>query len=236
MLKKINAKLKNAANTTITDAMKTPPENDMTELVFILDRSGSMGGLEEDTIGGFNSMIEKQKKQQGECLVSTVLFDHEVSTLHDRVPLCDIQPMTEEDYVVRGCTALIDAIGMTVSHIEKVHRYIRKEDVPAHTMFVITTDGMENASKEYSSDKVRKMIEKKKKEGWEFLFIGANIDAVSTARHFGIGADRAVNYHADKEGTAVLYNCVSKVVSSARKCAPIRGDWCAEIEEDYAGR
>ena len=133
-------------------------------------------------------------------------------------------------------TALIDAIGMTVSHIEEVHRYIRREDVPAHTMFVITTDGMENASKEYSSDKVKRMIEKKKRQGWEFLFIGANIDAVSAARHFGIGADRAVNYHADKKGTAVLYNCVSKVVSSARQCAPIQGDWSAEIDEDYHSR
>ena len=236
MLKKIKGRLKNAANATITDAMKLPPSNDVTELVFILDRSGSMGGLEEDTIGGFNSMIEKQKKQAGECLVSTVLFDHEISTLHDRVPLADIPPMTEDDYVVRGCTALIDAIGMTVSHIEQVHRYIRKEDVPAHTMFVITTDGMENASREYSSDKVKRMIEKKKKQGWEFLFIGANIDAVSTAQHFGIGADRAVNYHADKKGTAVLYNCVGKVVSSARQCAPIPGDWCAEIDEDYHSR
>lgn len=234
MLKKINAKLKKA--TAQPDSMQLPPANDVTELVFILDRSGSMGGLEEDTIGGFNSMIEKQKKQQGECLVSTVLFDHEVTTLHDRVPLADIRPMTQDDYYVRGCTALIDAIGMTVNHIEEVHRYIRKEDVPAHTMFVITTDGMENASKEYSSDKVKKMIEKKKKEGWEFLFIGANIDAVSTASHFGIGADRAVNYHADKKGTAVLYNCVSNVVSSARRCAPIQGDWCAEIDEDYQSR
>ena len=193
MLKKIKGRLKNAANATITDAMKLPPSNDVTELIFILDRSGSMGGLEEDTIGGFNSMIEKQKKQAGECLVSTVLFDHEISTLHDRVPLADIPPMTEDDYVVRGCTALIDAIGLTVSHIEQVHRYIRKEDVPAHTMFVITTDGMENASKEYSSDKVKRMIEDKKKDGWEFLFIGANIDAVETAKHFGISEDRAVN-------------------------------------------
>ena len=185
MLKKINARLKKTANATITDAMKLPPSNDVTELVFILDRSGSMGGLEEDTIGGFNSMIEKQKKQAGECLVSTVLFDHEISTLHDRVPLADIPPMTEDDYVVRGCTALIDAIGMTVSHIEQVHRYIRKEDVPAHTMFVITTDGMENASKEYSSDKVKRMIEKKKRQGWEFLFIGANIDVEKISEDLG---------------------------------------------------
>ena len=224
MLKKINARLKKitsteatkstetAKNTQTTETTKLPALNDVTELVFILDRSGSMGGLEEDTIGGFNSMIEKQKKQEGACLVSTVLFDHEVAT------------------------ALIDAIGMTVPHIEEVHRYIRKEDVPAHTMFVITTDGMENASREYSSDKVKRMIEKKKKQGWEFLFIGANIDAVTTAQHFGIGADRAVNYHADKKGTAVLYNCVGNAVSAARKCAPIQDNWCAEIDEDYRGR
>ena len=212
------------------------PENNSTELVFILDRSGSMGGLEQDTIGGFNSMIEKQKKQDGECLVSTVLFDHEVSTLHDRVPLADIRPMTGEDYFVRGCTALIDAIGMTVRHIEEVHRYIRPEDVPAHTMFVITTDGLENASREYSTGKVRKMIEDKKKDGWEFLFIGANIDAVRTAKHFGIGTDRAVNYHADSKGTSVLYNCVSNAVSAARACAPMQADWCREIEEDYESR
>lgn len=231
MLKKINAKLKKAA-----PAKETAKKNDMTELVFILDRSGSMGGLEQDTIGGFNSMIDKQKKQEGACFVSTVLFDHAVETLHDRVPLDRVQPMTADDYYVRGCTALIDAIGMTVTHIEEVHRYIRDEDVPAHTVFVITTDGLENASREYSADKVRRMIEKKKKDGWEFLFIGANIDAVSTAKHFGIGADRAVNYHADHQGTAVLYNCVSNAVSKARACAPMTADWCREIQEDYESR
>lgn len=212
------------------------PENTATELVFILDRSGSMGGLEADTIGGFNSMIEKQKKEDGECYVSTILFDHEVSALHDRVPLDRIRPMTGEDYCVRGCTALIDAIGMTVRHIEEVHRYIRKEDVPAHTLFVITTDGLENASKEYSADKVRKMIEDKKKEGWEFLFIGANIDAVQTAKHFGIGADRAVNYYADSAGTATLYECVGDAVSCARSCAPMKADWSRKIKKDYESR
>ena len=212
------------------------PENNSTELVFILDRSGSMSGLEQDTIGGFNSMIEKQKKQDGECFVSTVLFDHEVSTLHDRVPLADVRPMTNEDYFVRGCTALIDAIGMTVRHIEEVHRYIRPEDVPAHTMFVITTDGLENASREYSADKVRKMIEDKKKDGWEFLFIGANIDAVQTAKHFGIGADRAVNYHADSIGTEKLYACVSEAVTDARSCKPVKSTWSRKIKDDYENR
>ena len=216
---------------------KAETKNTATELVIILDRSGSMGGLEQDTIGGFNAMIDKQKKEAGDCYVSTVLFDHEVSTLHDRVPLSEIQPMTGEDYFVRGCTALIDAIGMTVKHIEEVHRYIRKEDVPAQTVFVITTDGLENASREYSADQVRRMIEKKKKDGWEFLFIGANIDAVETAKHFGIGADRAVNYHADKKGTSVLYNCVGNAVAKARACcAPMAADWCKEIEEDYESR
>ena len=218
---------------TVTESK---PVNGATELVFILDRSGSMGGLEQDTIGGFNAMIDKQKQEKGACFVSTVLFDHEVSTLHDRVPLEEVRPMTGDDYFVRGCTALIDAIGMTVRHIEEVHRYIRKEDVPARTVFVITTDGLENASKEYSADQVRRMIESKKKDGWEFLFIGANIDAVKTAKHFGIGADRAVNYHADKKGTAVLYNCVGRAVSKARACQPMAADWSREIEEDYESR
>ena len=235
MLKKIGAKLKeNATDKRTIDPI--PPLNNTTELVFILDRSGSMGGLEQDTIGGFNAMIDKQKQEEGECFVTTVLFDHEVETLHDRVSLADIRPMTDDDYYVRGCTALIDAIGMTVKHIEEVHRYIRKEDVPARTVFVITTDGLENASKEYSADKVKKMIESKKKEGWEFLFIGANIDAVQTAKHFGIGADRAVNYHADKKGTAVLFNCVGSAVSKARRCEPMAADWSAEIQQDFESR
>lgn len=216
--------------------VKETAGNNATELVFILDRSGSMGGLEQDTIGGFNAMIGKQKKEEGDCFVSTVLFDHEVSILHDRVPLAEIPEMTGEDYYVRGCTALIDAIGMTVRHIEEVHRYIRPEDVPARTVFVITTDGLENASKEYSAGKVRRMIEEKKKDGWEFLFIGANIDAVETAKHFGIGADRAVNYHADKKGTSVLFSCVGRAVSAARACAPMEADWCREIQEDFESR
>lgn len=216
----------------------TPAEkkNDLTELVFILDRSGSMAGLEEDTIGGFNSMIAKQKDEDGACLVTTVLFDHEIITLHDRKKLGDIAPLTDKDYTVRGCTALIDAIGSTVSKIASIHKYARPEDVPATTMFVITTDGLENASKEYSSAKVKKMIEDKKKDGWEFLFIGANIDAVETAKHFGISEDRAVNYHADKKGTSVVFNAVSKAVGRARACAPIQADWCEEIAEDYKAR
>ena len=208
----------------------------LTELVFILDRSGSMAGLERDTIGGFNSMIEKQKKETGECYVNTVLFDHEITTLHDRVKLADIEPLTDSDYTVRGCTALIDAIGCTISRIADIHRYARPEDVPATTMFVITTDGLENASKEYSADKVRKMIEEKKKQGWEFLFIGANIDAVETAKHFGIGKDRAVNYHADTKGTAVLFDTVSEAVCCARACAPLESGWSKAIDKDYKSR
>ena len=213
-----------------------PADNKLTELVFILDRSGSMGGLEEDTIGGFNSMIEKQKQQTGDCLVTTVLFDHELLTLHDRVPLKDIKPLTREDYVVRGCTALIDAIGVTVNKIDSIHRYLRPEDVPANVMFVITTDGLENASREYTSDKVKSMIESKKQKGWEFLFIGANIDAVETAKHFGIGSDRAVNYHADKRGTSVVFGAVSKAVGAMRACAPMAANWSEEIDRDYRSR
>lgn len=210
--------------------------NNITELVLILDRSGSMAGLEEDTIGGFNSMIAKQKEEAGECLVTTVLFDHEIITLHDRKKLADIAPLTDKDYTVRGCTALIDAIGSTVTRIASIHKYARPEDVPATTMFVITTDGLENASKEYSSNQVKKMIEEKKKKGWEFLFIGANIDAVETARHFGISEDRAVNYHADKKGTAVVFNSVSRAVGCARACAPLAPSWSEEISADYEAR
>ncbi|MBR6776502.1 MAG: VWA domain-containing protein, partial [Clostridia bacterium] len=160
-------------------------KNNLTELVFILDRSGSMAGLESDTIGGFNAMIQKQKNEEGDAYVSTVLFDTVTEVLHDRVPLADVPQMTDSDYVVRGCTALIDAIGGAIHHIGNIHKYARPEDVPAHTMFIITTDGMENASKRFSSDEVKKMIETRKKQGWEFLFIGANIDAVETAARFG---------------------------------------------------
>lgn len=212
-------------------------KNNITELVFILDRSGSMAGLEADTIGGFNSLIEKQKKEQGACFVTTVLFDHEIVTLHDRIDLTEIEKLTEEDYQVRGCTALIDAIGKSVRHIEQVHKYQRKEDVPEHTMFVITTDGLENASKEFSSDEVKRLIEQhKEKDGWEFLFIGANIDAVQTARHFGINEDRAVNYHADRKGTQVLYESVCGAVSAVRNRAPLSPKWSESIAKDFKSR
>ena len=211
--------------------------NNITELVFILDRSGSMSGLESDTIGGFNSLIEKQKKQDGECFVTTVLFDSELETIHDRAELSLIKPMTEDDYTVRGCTALIDAIGSTIEHIERIHKYARAEDVPEHTMFVIMTDGMENASHRYSSKKVKKMIERRKEaDNWEFLFIGANIDAVETASHFGIGRERAVNYHADKNGTSVVYETVARAVGSVRASKPLAESWCRDIDEDYKSR
>ena len=217
--------------------MKNENKNNITELVFILDRSGSMGGLEQDTIGGFNSLLEKQKAQEGECFVTTVLFDNELETLHDRLPLADVKPLTAEDYWVRGCTALIDAIGTQLDHIAKIHRYARRDDMPANTMFVIITDGQENASRKYSSAEVKRSIEKHKEaDGWEFLFIGANIDAVETAKHFGIEEERAVNYHADRKGTRVVYDTVARAVGSVRKCAPLKADWCAEIEEDFKSR
>ena len=212
-------------------------KNNITELVFILDRSGSMAGLESDTVGGFNSLIEKQKKEAGECYVSTVLFDNESEVLHDRIKLCDIPKMTEEDYTVRGCTALVDAIGGAIHHIGNVHKYARPEDVPERTMFVITTDGLENASRRYTADEVKRMIEKRKEsDGWEFLFIGANIDAVETAARYGIAKDRAVNYNADGKGTKILYQSVSKVVHDIRKCEPISEVWSDDIKTDYEKR
>ena len=211
--------------------------SNVTELVFILDRSGSMAGLESDTVGGFNGMIAKQKQQEGEAFVTTVLFDNEIETLHDRIPLTEVPEMTEKEYFVRGCTALIDAIGTTVKHIESIHKYARKEDVPAHTLFVITTDGLENASRVYSSAEVKRMIERKKeKDGWEFLFIGANIDAVETAKHIGISADRAVNYRADKRGTKVVFDAVSAPISAMRSNCEIEADWGDAINEDYESR
>lgn len=212
-------------------------KNNITELVFILDRSGSMAGLESDTIGGFNALIEKQRKQDGECYVSTVLFDNVSEVLHDRVKLSEIERMTEDDYTVRGCTALIDAIGCAIRHIANIHKYARPEDVPEHTMFVITTDGQENASHIYSSDEVKEMVEhEKEKYGWEFLFIGANIDSVETAKHFGIGADRAVNYHADSQGTEVVFNTVAETVCSMRASMPLASNWSDNINADFNSR
>ena len=212
-------------------------KKNLTELVFILDRSGSMAGLEGDTIGGFNAMIEKQKKEPGEAFVSTILFDNVSEVLHDRISLDAIPKMTDRDYTVRGCTALIDAIGGAIKHIGNIHKYARPEDVPEHTMFIITTDGMENASRRFSSDEVKKMIERQKAEfGWEFLFIGANIDAVQTAAQFGIGHDRAVNYHADSQGTQVLYETLCAPISAMRSNKAIDADWGRDLSKDYNSR
>ena len=209
----------------------------MTELVFILDRSGSMSGLESDTIGGFNSMIARQKQEAGEALVSTVLFDNESVVIHDRLPLAKVPLMTEKEYFTRGCTALLDAIGGAIHHIGNVHKYAREEDRPEHTLFVITTDGMENASRHYSSDRVKQMIERQKSRyGWEFLFLGANIDAVETAGHFGIDADRAVNYHSDSEGTALNYEVLSETICAVRCSQPLGSDWKKRIDADYKRR
>lgn len=218
------------------EVKKTEGNNALTEMVFILDRSGSMSGLEKDTIGGFNSMIEKQKKEEGKAFVTTVLFDHEHEILHDRVDIQKLDPMTEKEYYVRGSTALIDTLGNTIEHISMIQKYARKEDVPAHTIFVITTDGMENASHEYSSDKVKKMIEQKRKDGWEFLFLGANIDAVETAKTYGISPQMAVRFESDAQGTAVNYKAVSKAMSSVRACGSVQENWSADIQADYASR
>ena len=211
--------------------------NDITELVFILDRSGSMSGLESDTIGGFNALLEKQKKEPGACCVTTVLFDHEQITLHDRVPISEIRPLTERDYAPRGSTALLDAVGSTILHIARIHRYARPEDVPARTLFVITTDGMENASRHYTADQVRQLVQHEQdKYGWEFLFLGANLDAVETASRIGIRADRSANYNADGLGTGVLYESVSKAVSQVRACAPLSASWREDVDRDFKKR
>lgn len=213
-------------------------KKNLTEIVFILDRSGSMAGLEDDTIGGFNAMIEKQKGEPGEALVNTVLFDNYSEVIHDRVDIQRIEPMTRNAYYVRGCTALLDAVGGAIHHIGNVHKYAREEDRPEKTLFVITTDGMENASREYSYDRLKVMIERQKgKYGWEFLFLGANIDAAKEAARFGIGADHAANYHADSEGTNVIYETVSEAITQVCFCAaPLSADWKQRVDEDYKNR
>lgn len=210
----------------------------MTELVFILDRSGSMAGLEKDTIGGFNSMLEKQRKEPGNAVVSTVLFDNQAEVIHDRVALADVPDLTDREYYVRGCTALLDAVGGAIYHIGNVHKYARREDVPEKTLFIITTDGMENASRRYTYDKVRRMIEhEKEKYGWEFLFLGANIDAAVEAKRFGIDESMAANYHCDEEGTALNYEVISEAITSVRACAaPLSADWKKKIDADYRRR
>ena len=212
-------------------------KKNLTEIVFILDRSGSMAGLEDDTIGGFNAMIEKQKREAGSAIVSTVLFDNESEVIHDRADIQRIEPMTRNEYYVRGCTALLDAVGGAIHHIGNVHKYAREEDRPEKTLFVITTDGMENASRKYTYDRLKAMIERQKeKYGWEFIFLGANIDAAREAARFGINADRAVNYNADSIGTAVIYEAVSEAVCNVRACQPMTNNWRRKVDEDYKKR
>ena len=212
-------------------------KKNLTELVFILDRSGSMAGLEKDTIGGFNAMIDKQKGEEGEAYISTVLFDTHCDVIHDRLALDAVPRLTEKEYYVRGCTALLDAVGGAIHHIGNIHKYAREEDRPEKTLFVITTDGMENASRRYSYEKVKEMITRQRdKYGWEFLFLGANIDAAREAARFGIHADRAANYHADSHGTEVIYKAVSETVCNFRASRPMAASWKDRIDEDFNKR
>ena len=217
----------------------------LTEVVFILDRSGSMSGLEADTIGGFNSMIAKQKKEEGEAYISTVLFDDTCEVLYDRVPVNKVEPMNDNQYYVRGCTALQDAIGGAIHHIGNVHKYAREEDRPEKTLFIITTDGMENASRQYSYEKVKEMVARQKeKYGWEFLFLGANIDAIDVAGKFGIDSNRALNYVSDHKGTQLNYEVLNKTVSEFRACKSLVKEeidamfeaCSAPIKDDYKKR
>ena len=212
-------------------------KKNLTELVFILDRSGSMAGLEADTIGGLNAMIEKQRKEPGEAVISTVLFDNETEVIHDRIPLDRVPRLTEKEYYVRGCTALLDAVGGAIHHIGNVHKYAREEGRPEKTLFVITTDGMENASRRYTYDKVKAMIARQRERyGWEFLFLGANIDAAREAARFGIRADCAADYHADSIGTEAVYESVCEAVCQVRRSAPLAADWKRKIDADFKGR
>ena len=214
----------------------------MTEIVFILDRSGSMSGLESDTIGGFNSMIKKQQTElESKALVSTILFDHESIVLHDRIPITEVKPLTEKDYEVRGSTALLDAIGEAVKHIKNVHKYAREEDRPEKTLFVITTDGMENSSHKFSFSEIKKTIDKQKELGWEFIFLGANIDAIEVADSIGIDARRAVNYHADSHGTSELFGAVGNFMNFFAAPTPMAmklddDSWRKSIDEDFKAR
>ncbi len=208
----------------------------LTEIVFILDRSGSMSGLEEDTIGGFNSMLKKQKEVDGDAFITTVLFDSRIEILHDRENIKEISPMTGKDYVVGGCTALYDAIGFGISHIADIHRYARDEDVPEKTLFIITTDGMENSSREFSIQALKKLIKSKEKLGWEFIFLGANIDSEEVAEGIGIKRERAINYKCDSIGTAVVYDELNSAVGGLRECSAIPTGFGKKIKADYEKR
>ena len=211
--------------------------SNLTEIVFILDRSGSMAGLEADTIGGFNAMVKKQQEEEGEALLSAVLFSDESSVVYDRVDVRRVEPMTDRQYRVGGCTALLDAIGGAVRHIANVHKYAREEDRPGKTVFVITTDGMENASRRYSYREVQELVKhEQEKHGWEFLFLGANMDAIQAARTFGIREDRAVRYECDGAGTSLNFAVVGRAIGKMRRGEAVESSWCAEIEEDYRDR
>ena len=212
-------------------------KNGKTELVFILDRSGSMAGLVNDTIGGFNSMIDSQKLTKGDCLVTTVLFDTRFTRLHDRVPLQDVKPLTREDYVPGGCTALLDAMGDTIRHVAHIHKYSRREDVPENVLFVITTDGLENASHRYSAAEIRKMVDhEQEKYGWQFLFLGANIDAFSAAESIGIRKEMTSNFMADSRGMASNFQSVDAAVAFARKGLSVDPSWRDSAMRDYEDR
>lgn len=209
-------------------------KNGITEMIFILDRSGSMTGLEDDTIGGFNSMIADQKKQPGEAFVSTVLFDHEINVIHDRVKLADIPEMTHKEYFTRGSTALLDAIGRAIDHTIRVHRHMNPKEVPENVVFVIITDGQENSSHEYSGHKVKKMVEHEKTQyGWDFVFIGANMDAIAEAGRIGIAPSMSVNYRSDSRGTRVAFQSMNRAMSAKRMLSVMPEDWSAEIIADF---
>lgn len=212
-------------------------KKELTEIVYILDRSGSMSGLESDTIGGYNAMLSQQKDAPGQALISTVLFDDRCEVLHDRLAIETVTPMSAEQYSVRGTTALLDAVGSAIHHIGNIHKYAREEDRPEKTIIVITTDGMENASYRYSYDQVKLMIERQKERyGWEFIFLGANIDALDVADRFGIGTDRAANYNADSEGTKLNYEVVSEAITNLRMNQSFNADWKERIDKDYKKR
>lgn len=212
-------------------------KKDLTELVFILDKSGSMAGLESDTIGGYNAMLKKQQGQPGEAIVTTVLFDDKYVLLHDRINIKGIKPISDQDYYVEGTTALLDAMGKTIRKIANAQKHTSEEEQAEKILFIITTDGMENASREYSYEKIRQMVEEqKKKYGWEFIFLGANIDAAETAGRFGINADRAANYHADSAGTSLNFKVVNEAISNLREKKAMADDWKEEIDRDFGGR
>ena len=207
------------------------------EIVFILDRSGSMAGLEQDTIGGFNSLIEKQKQRTSQARVSLILFDNRTEVILDRVPIEDVGCLSEEEYNVRGSTALLDAVGRSVWHIARVHQKMNVENRPEKTLFIITTDGMENSSVEYSLDQVKQLIERQKeRDHWEFLFLGANIDAVQTAGRMGIEASRAVNFHADKPGMRKNFGVLVNAISSFAESEELNENWAEDIQKDFESR